>query len=71
MLISLDAYYEQVKELLPHSDNLKKDRSHCINTVLLWLQLSSPEIVFYGKYVDIFNHSSIDRAFKKLKKARI
>ena len=71
MLTSLDAYYEQVYELLPHSDDLVLDKRNYINAARLWLQMSSAEIVFYGRYVDDFNHSFIDRAFKKRRVARI
>ncbi len=71
MLTTLDAYYEQIEELLPHSGNSAQDRSNYINAARLWLQLSSPEIIFYGRYVDEFNHSYIDRVFKKSRKARI
>ena len=65
MLTSIDAYYDQVQELLPHSDNRKKDKANYTNAGRLWLQLCSAEIVFYGRYVDEFNQSFIDRAFKK------
>ena len=68
MLSSLESYYEQVQELLPHSDDLSKDKNNYINAARLWLQLCSPEIIFYGKFVDDFNHSFINRAFKKVKK---
>ncbi len=68
MLTSLESYYEQVQEILPHSDDLSKDKNNYINAGRLWLQLSSPETIFYGKYVDEFNNSFIDRVFKKVKK---
>ena len=64
MLNSVEPYYEQVMELLPHSDNPLKDKSNYINAARMWLQLCSAEIVFYGRYVDEFNHSFINRAFK-------
>ena len=65
MLTSIEAYYDQVQELLPHSDDRKKDKANYTNAGRLWLQLCSAEIVFYGRYVDEFNESFIDRAFKK------
>ena len=68
MLTSIDAYYDQVHDLLPHSDNIIKDRNNYINAGRLWLQLCSAEMVFYGRYVNEFNSSFIDRAFKEVKK---
>ena len=65
MLTSIEAYYDQVQELLPHSDDRKKDKANYTNACRIWLQLCSAEIVFYGRYVDEFNESFIDRAFKK------
>ena len=71
ILSSIDSYYEQVQDLLPHSDDLIKDKNNYVNAGRLWLQLCSAEIVFYGRYVDDFNHSFIDRAFRKVKKDRV
>ena len=68
MLTSIEAYYDQVQDLLPHSDNLITDKNNYVNAARIWLQFCSAEIVFYGRYVDEFNHSFIDRAFKKVKK---
>ncbi len=68
MLTSIEAYYDQVQELLPHSDDRKKDKANYTNAGCIWLQLCSAEIVFYGRYVDEFNESFIDRAFKKTKR---
>ena len=65
MLTSIEAYYDQVHELLPHSDDRKKDKANYTNAGRIWLQLCSAEIVFYGRYVDEFNESFINRAFKK------
>ncbi len=65
MLTSLDAYYEQVQELLPHSSNKLLDKKNYMNAARMWLQICSAEVVFYGRYVDEFNHSFINRAFKK------
>ena len=68
MLTDIEVYYVQVQELLPHSDNHSKDKNNYINAGRLWLQMCSAEIVFYGRYINEFNHSFIDRAFKKVKK---
>ena len=64
----IEVYYDQVQELLPHSDSPTKDKTNYINAGRLWLQMCSAEIVFYGRYINEFNHSFIDRAFKKVKK---
>ena len=68
MLTDIEVYYDQVQELLPHSDSPTKDKTNYINAGRLWLQMCSAEIVFYGRYINEFNHSFIDRAFKKVKK---
>ena len=70
MLSSIEAYYDQVQDLLPHSDNLIMDKNNYVNAARIWLQLCSAEIIFYGRFVDEFNHSFIDRAFKEVKKTR-
>ena len=68
MLTSIEPYYDQVKDLLPHSDNLVKDKNNYVNAGRLWLQMCSVEIVYYGRYIDDFNDEYIDRAFKIKKK---
>ena len=68
MLTSTEPYYDQVKDLLPHSDNFVKDKNNYMNAARLWLQMCSVEIVYYGRYIDDFNDEYIDRAFKIKKK---
>ena len=69
MLTSIDSYYEQVSDLLPHSQNLEKDRVIYINTGRMWLLVATTEAVYYGRYVTDMNDTFINRAFK-VKKAK-
>ena len=69
MLTSIDSYYEQVSDLLPHSQNLEKDRVIYINTGRMWLLVATTEAVYYGRYVTDMNDTYINRAFK-VKKAK-
>lgn len=68
MLTSIEPYYDQVKDLLPHSDDSVKDKNNYMNSARLWLQMCSAEILYYGRYIDDFNDSFIDSAFKIKKK---
>ena len=36
MLTSIEAYYDQVQELLPHSDDRKKDKANYTNAGRIW-----------------------------------
>ena len=60
-------YYDQVKILLPHSDNQAKDKTIYMNTGRLWLTIATSEAIYYGRYVTEMNDSFIDRAFKEKK----
>ena len=66
MLSAIDSYYDQVKDLLPHSENLQKDKVIYMNTGRMWLLVASTEAVYYGRYVTELNDSFINRAFKRV-----
>ena len=70
MLSCIDVYYEQIKDLLPHSDNLEKDKVNYTNTGRVWLTIANSEAVYHGRFITEMNDSYIDRAFKVKKQKR-
>ena len=68
MLPCMEEYYNQVSDLLPHSNDLEKDaKTYCL-TGHVWLTIATCEAVYFGRYINDFNDSYIERAFAKVKK---
>lgn len=72
MLTCISEYYDQVSDLLPHSDDIIKDRTIYCTTGRMWLTIATCEAMYYGRYITDLNDSYIDRAFKvkRAKKSR-
>ena len=70
MLSSIDSYYDQVKDLVPHSENLQKDKVIYTNTGRMWLTVATTEAVYYGRYVTELNDSFINQAFKRVTRSK-
>ena len=70
MLSCIVEYYEQVCELLPHSDDLEYDRDIYCLTGRTWLTIASCEAVYYGRFVSTLNDAYIEKAFVNVKKAK-
>ena len=71
MLCSIESYYDQVNDLLPHSDSLSRDKVIYMNTGRFWLTIATSEAVYFGRYVTDLNDSYINRAFKVKKAKRL
>lgn len=59
MLNSITHYYKEVETKLPHSDDKKKDMAIYCNIGRNFLITSSPEAVYYGRYINEMNDSFI------------
>lgn len=69
MLPCVKEYYNQVSDLLPHSNDAEKDAEAYYLTGHLWLTIITCEAAYYGRYISDFNDSYIERAFAKVRKA--
>lgn len=70
MLTSVLQYYDQVADLLPHSDDLVSDSENYCLTGRLFLTIATCEVIYYGRYVDFFNDAYIERAFANVRRAQ-
>ena len=64
ILPAVDVYYTQFEEILPHSNDRKKDRIIYNNTATNFLIQAKPETIYYGRYVNSLNDQYINNGFK-------
>ena len=71
LLPTIDLLYDNVSHKLPHSNDLVKDKEQYIYNARAFLNISSPESIYYGRYLDHHNDCIINELIstKKEKKS--
>ena len=71
VLGSLPTLYKIFSLSLPHSPDLKKDAVIYCNLGKTFLLTSSPQALYFGRYINSLNDSCISEAMVKVKKAKL
>ena len=71
VLGSLPTLYKIFSLSLPHSPDLKKDALIYCNLGKTFLLTSSPQALYFGRYINSLNDTSISEAMVKVKKAKL
>ena len=71
LLKNLDKLYDQFKDHLQHSDDLKKDRELYINTGRHFLLHSTSHSIIYGLYVNPYTDPVVKQGYSKTSKNKM
>lgn len=71
VLGSLPTLYKIFSPSLPHSPDLKKDAVIYCNLGKVFLSTSSPQALYFGRYINNMNDICISDAIVKVKKAKL
>lgn len=69
ILRSVPEMYEQIKDRLPHSEDLESDKESYITIGRQFLMLHSCDSMYFGRWITELNDSIIDECFRTNKKA--
>ena len=70
LLPTIDLLYDDVSHKLPHSDDLVKDKELYIYNAQFFLSISSPESIYYGRYLNEHNDCIINELITNKKKRK-
>lgn len=65
VLTSLGSLYKEMEQKLPHSKDLKKDASIYNGVGRFFLLTTSPQSLYYGRYVNEMNQAVISEVFEE------
>ena len=70
VLLDIDTYYSKFEAKLPHSNDKKKDKIIYCNLARTFLLTTTPDSLYFGRYLSAENDSYIGESFCKVKKGR-
>ena len=70
LLPTIDLLYDNVSHKLPHSNDLAKDKEQYIYNARVFLNISSPESIYYGRYLDQHNDCIINELISTKKERK-